>query len=131
MTRAGLPTTSMRAGTSRRRARRAEAARAWRSSAARASAACRRRLPPAPSRLRRARCRGRRLRSGGSPRSYARAGQRRLERLERAHDGETVARFLVLAGPVGDEAEEMRALEPQRLVVRDARAEDVPGARSP
>ena len=64
----------------RHRAPPAAAARASRSSAARASAACRRPRPRAPSRPRRAPCRDRRSPSDGSRRSDARAGERRLQR---------------------------------------------------
>ena len=53
-----------------------------------------------------------------------------LELLEHAHDGEPVARLGAVAA-LAHEPQEVRELEPQRLVARDLRAEDVAGARLP
>ena len=111
--------------------RAAAAARASPSSAARATAACRRRRPRAPSRRRRAPCRDRRSRcrtvTSRAARARATSGAARAPARPRAPSRATFSRSSVAR----DELEEVLALELERLVVRDLRAEDVAGARLP
>src|SRR5262245_41178828 len=61
----------------------------------------------------------------------ASATQGLRQAVERTHDGEPVQRLAVLTRALRDEREKMLDLEPQRLVVRDLRAEDVSRASAP
>src|SRR6187401_987199 len=51
--------------------------------------------------------------------------------VERPHDREPVAGFAMVTRPLAHQPEEVRELEPERLVVRDLRAVDVPGPCAP
>src|SRR6266540_6590018 len=72
-----------------------------------------------------------RERAKGERRSRRDGFQRGLQLLERPHDRQPVGGDAIAVSVPAHELEEVLALEPQRLVVRDLRAPDVPRASPP